>query len=193
MKLRASTMTCMVAMILAGTTPALARQPIQTVDHVDLSRFMGRWYVIASIPTRFEREGYNAVENYTLENSGEVCTRFRFRQGGFKTPLKRIRSTGEVKPGTGNAQWTIKLFWFLHTQYKVAWLRSDYQRVIVARDKRDHAWLMARTPHISDADYQAMVQRVDNMGYDTSKLIKVPQQWPEPYTSAEDEKPEPCK
>ncbi len=174
------------------TALAAAAEPIPTVKHVDLQRFMGRWYVIASIPTRMEREGYNAVEHYTLEDNGEVCTRFRLRQGGFRQPVKQISSTGEVRDGTGNAQWSIKLYWLLHLQYKVAWLSDDYQQVIVARDKRDHVWFMARNPQVSDADYQAMLQRVAAMGYDTSKLVKVPQQWPEPYTSPEDEKAKSC-
>ena len=51
--------------------------------------------------------------------------------------------------------------------------------MIVARDKRDYVWLMARSPHISAADYQAMLARVKAMGYDLSKLEKAPQRWPE--------------
>lgn len=193
MKFHPMASTCLALMAVATVGSVSAEeQPIQTVEYVDMPRFMGKWYVLASIPSRFERDGYNAVENYTLEDNGEVCTRFRLRQGGFDKTLKRIQSTGKVKPGTGNAEWTIKLFWFFHTQYKVAWLSSDYQQVIVARDKRDHVWLMARSPHIPEGDYQAMVKRIDDMGYDTSKIVKVPQQWPEPYTSPDDDKREPC-
>ena len=32
---------------------------IDPVSQIDLSRYTGRWYVIASIPTRFERDGYD--------------------------------------------------------------------------------------------------------------------------------------
>ena len=34
---------------------------METVDYVDLERFMGDWYVIASIPTFIETEAYNAI------------------------------------------------------------------------------------------------------------------------------------
>lgn len=190
---RALTLAAAALLALADSVAVTAgRPPIATVQHVDLPRYMGRWYVIASTPTRFERDGYNAVEYYTLQKDGEVCTRFRFRQGGFDKPLQWISSLGSVQPDSGNAVWSIKLFWFLHTQYKVAWLAPDYQQVIVARDKRDHTWLMARTPHIPETDYQAMVERVAKMGYDTGKLVKVPQQWPEPHTTPEDEQREAC-
>jgi apolipoprotein D and lipocalin family protein len=33
--------------------------PIKTVNHVDLERFMGDWYVIACIPTLIEKDIYN--------------------------------------------------------------------------------------------------------------------------------------
>jgi apolipoprotein D and lipocalin family protein len=36
--------------------------PIKPVAPIDLPRFMGKWYVIASIPTHFEKDAYNAVE-----------------------------------------------------------------------------------------------------------------------------------
>ena len=118
-------------------------------------------------PATWSATGYNAVEHYKLKDNGEICTRFRLRQGGFRQPVNQINSTGVVKDGTGNAEWSIKMYWFLRLQYKVAWLSDDYQQVIVARDKRDHVWLMARNPQVSDADYQAMLQRVAAMGYDT--------------------------
>ena len=51
-------------------------QPIQTVKHVDLDRFMGDWYVIANIPTFIETDAYNAIETYQLNNDGTIATTF---------------------------------------------------------------------------------------------------------------------
>ena len=45
---------------------ARAASRLETAPQVDLPRFMGDWYVIASIPTRFERNIYNAIERYDL-------------------------------------------------------------------------------------------------------------------------------
>jgi apolipoprotein D and lipocalin family protein len=36
---------------------------------------------------------------------------------------------------------------------------------------------MARAPQISETDYARMVDRVAQLGYDTSLLQRVPQQW----------------
>ena len=70
---------------------------IHTVDEVDLSRFMGDWYVIASIPTFIEKEAYNAVESYRLEEDGTVATTFRFNKGGFDGPEKVYHPRGFIR------------------------------------------------------------------------------------------------
>ena len=33
---------------------------------MELSKFMGSWYVIANIPTPFEKNAYNAMETYSV-------------------------------------------------------------------------------------------------------------------------------
>jgi len=152
--------------------------PITPVARVDLPRFMGDWYVIATIPTRFEKHAYDAVEVYTLKPDGHVATSFHFRDGSFDGERKDIHSTGFVKPGSGNAVWGVQVFWPLKAQYIVAWLKDDYSQVIVARDARDYVWVMARTPAIAQADYDALLARVRALGYPMDKVRKVPQQEP---------------
>ena len=154
-------------------------RPIEPVGPIDLSRFMGQWYVIASIPTRFEKNAYNAVETYTLQPDGNVDTTFRFRNGAFDSPVKTLHSTGYVNGGTGNAVWGVQVFWPIKAQYIVAYLKEDYSQTIVARDDRDYTWIMARTATISQSDYDALLARVTAMGYSLSKIRKVPQVWPE--------------
>ena len=48
---------------------------------------------------------------------------------------------------------------------------------VIARNKRDFVWIMARTPEIPAADYERIIGLVADMGYDISKVQKVPQRW----------------
>lgn len=164
---------------LAFEASASPLSAIQPVAHVDLQRYMGRWYVIAMIPTSAERGAHDAVETYRRNPDGTVCTWYRLRLGGFNAPVKLIHSTASVVLGTGNAQWSVHLYWLLRVQYLVGWLKPDYSQVMVVRDKRDYFWYMARTPEVSEVDYAAMLARAKSMGYDISKIVKVPQRWPE--------------
>lgn len=168
---------CSLAMV-AVTACASDMAPIKPVAHVDLPRFMGGWYVIASIPSFMEKKAYNAIETYQLQPDGRIATSFHYRKGSFDNPVKTIHSTGFVTPGTGNAVWGVQLVWPIKAQYVVAYLDDNYSQTIIARDKRDYVWIMARTPTIPQADYDALVARVVKMGYPAGDIHKVPQKWP---------------
>ena len=55
---------------------SIANPPMQTVDFVDLPRFMGDWYVVANIPTRLEKGAHNPIESYRLDTDGTIATTF---------------------------------------------------------------------------------------------------------------------
>jgi apolipoprotein D and lipocalin family protein len=151
--------------------------PLALADDVDLERFMGDWYVIASIPTSLERDAYNAVESYRLDEKGTVETTFTFRKGGFDGEIKRYTPRGFVQPGTGNAVWGMQFVWPIKADYRIAWLAPDYSRVVVGREDRDYVWIMAREPSIPEAELERILAFVGQQGYDVSQVRKVPQRW----------------
>ena len=169
-----------VALAACASTPPT----IPPVANVDLQRFMGDWYVIAHIPSLPEREAWNAVESYRLDNEGRIRTTFQFRKGSFDAPLKTMEPVGRVVPGTNNAVWDMQFVWPIQAEYVIVDLTADYSQTVIGRSKRDYLWIMARTPSIADADYAALVEKAKALGYDTSKLRKVPQQWPETAADA---------
>ncbi len=175
---RKSLLSALVASMFAA---GCAHTPptIPPVDSVDLQRFMGDWYVIANIPSFPEREAYNAVETYELGDDGRIMTTFRFRKGSFDAPVKIMHPVGRVIPGSGNAVWDMQVFWPIKAEYVIVGLDDDYSQTIIGRSKRDYAWVMARTPTISEQDYQAALAKLTALGYSLEKLRKVPQQWPE--------------
>ena len=179
MNLSKSLLLACAVVLSPGLAMANDLPPIKPVANVDLPRFMGDWYVIATIPTRFEKDAYNALETYKLKPDGEVATSFHYREGSFDKPVKTIHSTGFVTNGTGNAVWQVQVIWPIKAQYIVAWLKPDYSQVIIARDKRDYTWVMARTPTVSPADYDALMAKVKALGYPMEKIRKVPQSWPQ--------------
>lgn len=150
---------------------------IKPVDNVDLERFMGKWYVIANIPTFLEKDAYNAVETYSMNADGTIDTTFTFRKGGFDGELKEFNPKGFVRDDPSNAVWGMRFIWPIKADYRIVYLDDDYTQTVIGRNKRDFVWVMARTPTIPDSDYQDIVRRIDAMGYDTSDLQKVPQSW----------------
>ena len=151
--------------------------PIKTVSHVDLQRFMGDWYVIACIPTIIEKDIYNAVESYQLNQDGTIKTTFTFNQGSFDGKPKKYQPKGFVVPNTGNALWGMQFIWPIKSEFRIVELDDDYQNTIIARNARDYVWLMSRKPKISDDQYHHYVSKISEMGYDVTKLVRIPQNW----------------
>jgi apolipoprotein D and lipocalin family protein len=150
---------------------------MKTVDHVDLERFMGPWYVIANIPTFLEKGAHNAVENYSLNSDGTIATKFTFRKDGFDGKLKEYNPKGFVRDDESNALWGMRFIWPIKADYRIVYLDEDYKQTVIGRQERDYVWIMARTPTISDNDYDKLVAFVESLGYDISKLERVPQRW----------------
>jgi apolipoprotein D and lipocalin family protein len=141
---------------------------------------MGDWYVIACIPTPFETEVYNAIESYQLDEDGTIATTFTFHKGAFDGPFKTYKPRGFIVDTTTNATWKMRFIWPFKAEYLITYLTDDYSQTVVARNKRDYVWIMARKSEIPEADYSRIVEMLAAQGYDTSKLIKVPQRWPQP-------------
>jgi apolipoprotein D and lipocalin family protein len=157
-----------------------APAPMPTVATVDLKRFMGDWYVIANIPTSLERGAHNAVENYALAADGTISTTFTFRDGSFDGKQKTYTPRGFIVDQQSNALWGMRFIWPIKADYRIIHLNEDYTQTVIGRLKRDYVWIMARTPQISDEDYQRLLQFVGAQGYDVTKVQKVPQRWPAP-------------
>lgn len=150
-----------------------ASNPVKPVENVNLQQFMGDWYVIACIPTLIEKDVYNAVERYEWIPPNKVATTFTFNQGGPEGPVKRYTPTGYVVPNTGNAVWEMQFIWPFKADYKIVYLDALYQTTVIARDKRDYVWLMSRHPTMDDETYQNMLNVIQNIGYDMSKIVKI--------------------
>lgn len=149
-------------------------KPIHTVESVDLKRFMGDWYVIASIPTFIETDAFNAVESYKLAEDGTIETTFRFNKGGFDGPEKAYKPRGFIEDRQSNAVWGMQFIWPFKAEYRIIYLSKDYERTIIGRTKRDYVWIMARQPSISEEDYGRLVKFIEEQGYESGNLRRVP-------------------
>jgi apolipoprotein D and lipocalin family protein len=165
----------LVALVILSACQSAPPMTMRTVPHVDLPRFMGPWYVIASIPTFLEKEAYGAVESYELAPDGTIATTFTFRKGGFDGEEKRMTPRGFVRDTTTNARWGMQFVWPIKADYRIVWLADDYSQTIVARQKRDYLWIMARTPQIPEQELKKRIDYAILLGYDPALIRKVPQ------------------
>ncbi len=150
---------------------------LKTVPYVDISQFMGAWYVIANIPTFLEKEAHNAIESYQLDEKGRIATTFSFRKGSVEGPLKEYHPRGFIYNHETKAEWRMQFLWPFKLPYLVIGLAEDYSWTVIGVPNRKYVWIMARQPELPAAVYDSIIHRLQNQGYEIEKIQKVPQDW----------------
>lgn len=156
-----------------GSTPDKAA--VTADGPVDLDRYMGPWYILASIPLSFEKTAHNPVESYTRNPDGSIAAVFQFRDKGFDGALKTHVTDATVVENSDNKVWKIQVWWPFRSEYRIAFVEPDYSYAIIARSKRDHVWLIGRRPQLSNAAYTRYSSKISSMGYDISKFARTQQ------------------
>ena len=165
----------LLVVLMLGVNPAKSAQaPMDTVGYVNLPRFMGDWYVIANIPTPFEKGAHNPVESYRLDKNGTIATTFSFNKDSFRGEEKQFSSRGFIKNKQTNATWGMQFIWPVKADYRVIYLDPDYQYTVVGRKARDYLWIMARNLEISDDKYKELVDFAVAAGYAADKIQRAP-------------------
>lgn len=159
------------AVLLAGCTSV---PTLPTAKNVDLDRFMGDWYVIANIPTFVEKGAHNAVESYRRNADGTIATTFTFNKDAFDGPRKVMNPKGFVTADP--AIWGMQFVWPIKAEYLIVHVDDAHTETIIGRSALDYLWIMARTPTIPAADYDRLVNQAVALGYDRSKIQRIPQQ-----------------
>ncbi len=162
--------------ILAMLLASCATSPLpRTVNHLDLQKFMGDWYVISYLPWFAEKGNVNTMDIYELAPDGKINVTYAFRKKTLDAPRKEWKATAKVYNKETNAHWKVQFIPPFSADFLVLDLADDYRYTVVGGSSRNLVWIMSRTPTLPDKDYQGIVQRLQKRGYDTSKLQRVVQ------------------
>ena len=155
-----------------STTERLRLPPLQTVAHVDLSRYLGTWYEIANFPQSFQRGCTATTATYTLRAGGDIDVLNRCRKGSVDGEEKSALGRARVVDRATNAKLEVSFFRPFWGDYWIIDLSDDYSYAVVGHPGRDYLWILARTPTMPGATYQSLVTRLQAQGYETSRLVR---------------------
>jgi apolipoprotein D and lipocalin family protein len=164
---------------LLMTTTQAQSQPLESVSNVDLKRYAGKWYEIASFPQRFQKGCHCTTAEYTLSDKGYVIVENRCNKGSVDGKPTYIKGKAFVQEGTGNAKLKVQFFWPFRGKYWIIDLADDYSYAVVSHPNRKYLWILSRTPKMSDSVYQKIIARLKEKGFDLAKLQITPQVGPE--------------
>jgi apolipoprotein D and lipocalin family protein len=168
-----------VMIIVAGSLHAAAQEklpPLETVAHVDLLRYMGKWYEIASFPQWFQKGCVATTATYTLRKDGAVDVLNQCHDKTLDGKERRAKGKAWVVDKTSNAKLKVRFFWPFSGDYWIIDLGDDYQYAVVGHPKRNYLWILSRTPQIDLDAYDRILAKLRALHYDLTPLQKTPQQ-----------------
>jgi len=172
MKTRATVLFGALAMAgcATSTTKRLGLAELRTVPHVDLARYVGTWYDIASFPQRFQRGCTGTTATYTIQGDGKIEVLNRCRDGSLAGKERTAQGRARVVNRSTNAKLKVSFFRPFWGDYWIVDLGPNYEYAVVGHPSRDYLWILSRTPTIDSAVYEGILGRLREQGYEVERL-----------------------
>ena len=144
------------------------------VGRVDLARYAGIWYDIASFPVRFQKGCHCTTAEYILTSENYVRVINKCRKGGLDKPESSVSGKAFVVEGSNNTKLKVQFFWPFKADYWIVNLDTDYKWAVVSSGK-DYLWILNRTPNMDKPLFDSIVNILKMEGYETGRLQRTPQ------------------
>ena len=158
-------------MFMAICEASTGLPPVQAVEHVDLSRYVGMWYEIAYYPNRFQEGCQDSTATFSLRNDGEidVLNSCRDKQDGT---LHHANGRGWIIDSTSNARLKFSFLWPFSSEYLIIDQGKEYEYAVIATPDRKRLWIIARVPALGTDIFESIVQRIEKQGFQRDILMK---------------------
>ncbi len=161
--------------LLLAFTMSLSAQKLETVPLVDLQKYAGKWYEIASYPLSFQRGCHCTTAEYTVTDKGYVIVENRCNRDSVNGKATYIKGKAFVTKNSGNAKLKVQFFWPFTGKYWIIELPEDYSYAVVSHPNRKYLWILSRTSKMDPAIYDGILARLKQKQFDLTRLQKTVQ------------------
>jgi apolipoprotein D and lipocalin family protein len=142
---------------------------LEVVPHVELKKYLGKWYEIAHLPARFQEGCTDTTATYTLSEDGSISVLNECRRRG---KVKQAKGKAKVVDKNSGAKLKVTFFWPFYGDYWIINLGQAYDYAVVGTPNRKYLWILSRTPQMDDKLFSQLLESVQSKGFDVNKLIK---------------------
>jgi apolipoprotein D and lipocalin family protein len=169
-KVKALGILLLIIIITIMTTKNGGSQELKTVQRVDLKKYAGKWYEIASYPQRFQKGCHCTTAEYTLSDKGYVIVENRCNKDSVTGKQAYIKGKAFVEENSGNSKLKVQFFWPFKAKYWIIDLADDYSYAVVSHPNKKYLWILSRTPKMNETTYKEIITRLKEKGFDLTKL-----------------------
>ena len=151
-----------------GTIP----KGVRAVQPFDKEKYLGKWYEIARMDFRFERNLNNTTANYSVNKDGSIKVDnrgFNYKEQQWKQAIGKAKFVGKEDI----AMLKVSFFGPFYSGYNVIALDKEYKYALVSGKSLSYLWILSRETTIPDDVKQNYLEMAGNLGYNTSSLVWV--------------------
>ncbi|MBF0315828.1 MAG: lipocalin family protein [Oligoflexia bacterium] len=153
----------------------------QTVNYVNLEKYMGTWYEIAKFPNSFQKDCDAVTAEYRLLSSGKVSVINTCKHKGNNEYIKQAHGTAYVYDKEFNSKLKVSFVpllqrwgWFAGDYWILALEEKDYGYALVGSPDRKFLWILSRTPTLDTYIIDELLAIAQAQAYDISKMTISP-------------------
>ena len=144
--------------------------PLQTVNSVDLNKYLGKWYEIYRLPHWFEDDDCVTVTaEYGLRDDGGVSVLNTCHKASKK---EEARGIAKIVEGSSNSKLRVSFFRPFYGDYWILDLASDYSWVLIGEPAGKYFWILARDKKLSPELEESLLVKAEKLGYLRKDLVK---------------------
>ena len=154
-----------------GSKPTTRFKPVAGFE---IDRFLGTWYVAAYVPQPFEKKLSSTSSEYSRGEGSKVSVADR----GYDRKKGQWHCEDTVasfKEGENVGWLVVDALNPLKKHRKFIHLNEDQTQAIVVGLTMRTVWIVYRDRNLTKADLDALINRADELGFKTSKLVRVDQ------------------
>jgi apolipoprotein D and lipocalin family protein len=157
-------------MVLLSAATVAEAPPLEVVQYVDLERYLGTWFEIASYPAWFAKNCTGVTADYSLREGGGITVVNRCYKGALDGRLKEVRGRARVVDAETNARLKVSFFGPFWGDYWILELDPEYRWAVVGEPKRKYLWILSRTPTLGQGTLEGILSRLPEKGYSRERL-----------------------
>ena len=142
--------------------------PPDTVQRVDLTRYVGVWHEIARYPNRFQKECRVSTASYSIRDDGAITV---VNRCSTDSGDKEARGIARVVDPATNARLRVSFFRPFYGDYWILDLGTDYEYAVVGTPDRKYLWILCRTPMMDTRLYGKLLEKIRGQGFDPDRLL----------------------
>lgn len=147
---------------------------------VDLQRYAGKWYEVASLPNSFQTDCKCSTANYTVQENGTIAVQNTCQsiQNNEKMVANAIAWSNNVQNTWIKVSFVLgnniaAQYWpfsLASADYLILYVDAEYTRALVGSSDKQYLWVLSRTPTMEKGQYDEMLAIALKNGYQIEKV-----------------------